>query len=115
MGLYRNAGNRGSAVHSGTAATAGATGPATDVGGFTEGIAYLSVTAASGTTPSLAVSIQDSPDGNTWYPVASFTAATAVTSQRLDLGRIGPFVRAVSAITGTTPSFTFTVAVVGCN
>ena len=70
----------------------------------------LSVTAASGTTPSLTVTIQHSADGVTWTNHSSFAAATAVTSERKVFGGIDRFARASWTVTGTTPSFTFSVS-----
>lgn len=72
----------------------------------------LNVTAVSGTTPSLTVTIEHSPDGATWaaHPQGVFTSATAAGSQRKVLSGLDRFVRAAHAVTGTTPSFTFTVA-----
>lgn len=79
-------------------------------------VAYLNVTAASGTTPSLTVKFQDSPDGVTFYDIASgaFTAVTAAGTSRIVLpAGVGPFVRAVYTISGTTPSFTANVQIAG--
>lgn len=68
----------------------------------------LNVTAASGTTPTLNVTIQTSHDGTTWRTAGTFTQATATGEQRAAFN-IDRFVRASWAIAGTTPSFTFTV------
>lgn len=79
-------------------------------------VAYLNATVVSGTTPSLTVTLMDSPDGVTWYaiPSGAFAAVTATGQQRLVLpAGLGPFVRASYAISGTTPSFTVTVTVAG--
>ncbi len=75
--------------------------------------AQLNVTAASGTTPTLDVAIQDSVDGVNWNTVASFTQATAVTRQVINIitatTPIAPYLRVTWTIGGTTPSFTFAV------
>lgn len=80
------------------------------LGSFTQAIITLNITAVSGTTPSLTVKLQTSDDGGTtWYdlPSATFTAATAVSTQIIQLSApFGDTLRAVSTITGTTPSFT---------
>lgn len=77
-------------------------------------VCYLSVTANSGTTPTLDVKFQDSPDGGTtWFDIAgaSFTQVTtvngtqAVSATRKFAGKV----RAVATIAGTTPSYTFAV------
>jgi hypothetical protein len=70
----------------------------------------LAVTAASGTTPSLTVTVEHSPDGTTWAAHSAFTAATATTTQRKTFGGVDRFARVSWAITGTTPSFTFDVS-----
>lgn len=62
----------------------------------------------SGTSPSMTVKLQDSPDGVNWtdIPSAAFTAVTATGNlQRLVVQNVGAMVRAVATITGTTPSF----------
>jgi hypothetical protein len=76
-------------------------------------VAKLDVTAASGTTPSLTVVIEESPNGSTgWTTHSSFTARSGTGSQIIDYKkRQQPFVRATWTITGTTPSFTFSVQV----
>lgn len=99
---------------------------------------YLNVSAASGTTPTLDVAIQISTDrGTTYRTAARFAQVTAVTARRLQLqqmmgrGEAGtesvvtatggalsantPLTRdyrILWTITGTTPSFTFTVDLV---
>lgn len=94
------------------ARTASGNGP-TSAGfaGSTHLRAQVNVSAASGTTPSLTVVIEDSIDGGvTWHSVMSVPALTAagVQTARTD-AVVGPDVRARWEITGTTPSFTFEV------
>lgn len=71
------------------------------------------VTAASGTTPSLTVSIQTSHDDgatDAYRTVASFPAQTAVgASGWQDFPGLDRYVRASWTVSGTTPSFTFGV------
>jgi hypothetical protein len=81
-------------------------------------IAQLEVTAASGTTPTLDVVIQDSVDGTNWNTIYTFTQATtttrAVKRYLTNIAADGPFtnqIRAVATIAGTDPSFTFSVKV----
>lgn len=69
----------------------------------------LAVTTATGTAPSLTVTVQTSHDGTTWTNVAAFTAATAAGSQRKVFAGLDRLARASWAISGTTPSFTFAV------
>lgn len=93
------------------------TGTGGTEGGFGDATmfrAQLNVTAASGTAPNLVVLIEDTLDGGTtWNPLLTFAAATGVTRQVMNLTT--PFsddLRASWTITGTTPSFTFSVVAV---
>lgn len=70
----------------------------------------LAVTAASGTSPNLAVTVENSGDGSTWYSAGTFAAKTGTGTERKSFSGIDRFVRVSWAITGTTPSFTFEVA-----
>ena len=74
---------------------------------------FVNVTAASGTTPSLALSVQWSHDGVNFADVDgtadTFAAITAVKTTVKQFVVKGPFYRVTYAITGTTPSFTFSV------
>lgn len=75
--------------------------------------AQLHVLSASGTTPSLTMTISSSPDGTTWTPLLAFTAMTKPGSQRLVLpvgNNIDQQIKATWTISGTTPKFS---AVVG--
>lgn len=75
--------------------------------------AQLEVTGASGTSPSLTVTVEDTLDGTTWNAVGTFAAKTAAGREVLNITT--PFsdrLRVRWAITGTTPSFTFGVRVV---
>lgn len=95
------------------ARTATGQGSAVSTGVEQAQVAKLDVTAASGTTPSLTVTIEESPNGSTgWVTHSSFTARTGTGSQVIELKkRSQPFMRASWTISGTTPSFTFSVQV----
>jgi hypothetical protein len=70
----------------------------------------LDVTAASGTTPSLVVTVQDTLDNTNWNNVGTFATKTGVGREVINIA--GPFadrIRIAWTITGTTPSFTFSV------
>jgi hypothetical protein len=75
------------------------------------------VTAVSGTTPSMSVFLQDSLDGGTTWaniPGASAGPITSSASSPISsayVGAFGPKVRILWTITGTSPSFTFSVDV----
>jgi hypothetical protein len=76
--------------------------------------AVLNVTAASGTTPSMTLTIEWSHDGANFAALEGtadgFTAVTATGAKAKSFPIRGPFFRFVWAITGTTPSFTFAVS-----
>ncbi|MER7063964.1 hypothetical protein [Streptomyces albidoflavus] len=94
------------------AAQAGVTGAgntgAIEVGGRHTLRLTLNVTAASGTTPSLTVNVQTSPDGASWYTAGSFAAKTAVSAESKAFSGLDRFVRLQwGAPSGTTPNFSF--------
>lgn len=77
---------------------------------------FVIVTAASGTSPSLTVSLEVSPDGGTtWFESAAGAALTAAGTESFKASIydastvLTPLYRIKWAITGTTPSFTFEV------
>lgn len=80
------------------------------VAGFIEGNVLLDITAVSGATPSPTVTVETSADGIAWYSHTAFTAKTTAGRDSLKLGNLGSFLRISHAISGTTPSFTFSLA-----
>ena len=88
-----------------------------DVSQMSELAVFLVVGAASGTSPSLTVTVQDSPDGSNWADAYSFPAVTAAPAvlragwQDLKMS-VGRFLRVSWQISGTDPSFNFSVHVV---
>jgi len=75
--------------------------------------AALAVTAASGTTPSLTVTVQTSYDAGSsdaWRTVAAFTAATAAGTERKSFPGLDRYVRLNYTVSGTNPSITFGVS-----
>jgi hypothetical protein len=67
----------------------------------------VTVSVATGTTPSNTISLDTSKDGVTaWSTIASFTAITAAGTARKVFSGCDRFVRITETITGTTPSFT---------
>lgn len=117
MGSYRE-------VELAASAARTANGNGSTFGGFSAGdriAAQLSVSARSGTNPTLDVVIQHSIDGGTtWFDLITFTQATATGNElklyaEVDASSaqvIGDELRAKWTIGGTnTPSFTFSVKV----
>lgn len=99
-----------------TATAVAASGNGSEVSGFgrfSRLRAQLSVTALTGTTPTLDVVIEDTLDGTNWATVATFTQKTAAGSQTVDAtGVFSDRLRVRWTVGGTTPAATFTVDVV---
>lgn len=77
-------------------------------------VAFLNVTAQSGTSPTLDVVIQDSPTGAApWFTLASFTQVTGSTSSQTLVPSRAPAgtVRFVGTVGGSsTPTFTYSLS-----
>lgn len=70
----------------------------------------VAVTASSGTTPTLDVTLQTSADGTVFYSVGSFTQKTTTTAAETKVFTgLGSTSRWAWTIAGTTPSFTFSI------
>lgn len=78
------------------------------------GAAMLHVTDASGTGPSLIVKIQHSTDNSTWADLITFTTVTTTETSEFKTstagGTVNRYVRAISTIAGTSPSYTYGVS-----
>lgn len=71
---------------------------------------HVDVTAASGVSPNLALTVEWSNDGTAWVkgePADSFTAITAANTAAKVVALKGRYFRLVWTLTGTAPSFTF--------
>lgn len=98
-----------------TSATITATGQTTGVEIAGQGVLRLDlvVSAASGTSPSDTITIQTSFDNgvtDSWRTVASFSAVTATGTTRQVFAGCDRWVRASHVISGTTPSFTYSLS-----
>ena len=98
--------------------TATGNGTGQDMRGMHELIALLNVLVVSGTTPSMTLKLQLAPTLNGTYvdiPGAVFSPVTGVARADLRVVADGAngFVRAAWTISGTTPSFTFALDLVG--
>lgn len=71
----------------------------------------LDITAASGTAPRLHVQIETrkAAASGAWRVVDAFEAASAASSQRRSMSGCDRYVRAVCTLSGTSPSFTFSL------
>lgn len=91
---------------------------ATDYGGAVNnaassasgGVAFLQVTAVSGTSPTLDLKIRDSADNATYVDLLSFSQFTARGAERQTVsGTVDQYLKARYTIGGTDPSFTITM------
>jgi len=89
--------------------TATTTGDTYEMGDLDALRLNLDVTAASGSNPTLDVTVETSPDGVNWQPFMRFAQKTAVSSERRQGGPSDRYVRAVATVGGTNPSFTFSL------
>ena len=92
-----------------TAITATETSDIIDLGDRSTLRLDLDVSARSGTTPTLDVTIQHSADGVTFATLGTFTQKTAVSAEHKVFGGCDRYVRALFTVGGTTPSFTKTL------
>lgn len=75
----------------------------------------IDATVVTGTTPSMAVNVEWSHDGTNWFvadPADVFTAITVAGKKVKRFEVKGTVARLNFAITGTTPSFTFSAHVI---
>ena len=71
---------------------------------------FVDVTAVSGTSPTMTLTLQWSHDNTNWFngdPVETFSAVSAATKVVKQTNVKAPFARLVWVLGGTTPSFTF--------
>lgn len=100
-------------AHARGAETTSTTSAAQDLGFVpTTARAYLHVIEASGTGPTLDITIEDSANGSSgWASAATFTQVTTESWQVLNIGVIKQHVRVKSVIAGTNPSFSYVIVV----
>ena len=102
--------------------TSSDTGALPGYGGASVLRAQLQVTAASGTTPTLDVVIEDTLDGTNWNVVATFAQKTVAAREVINVFPLkaesatfqpvfADRIRVRWTVGGTTPSFTFSVVI----
>ncbi len=103
-------------VHASAAETATGNSGGIPANGTSLGLS-VDVTAQSGTTPTLDISVEWSPDGTNFAApdvaadtISQYGAATGVKSKEFTVK--APFFRVVWTIAGGTPSYTFAAAAV---
>lgn len=91
--------------------TSGDSSTVVDLGAYSAGNVFIDVTAVSGGSPSMTVTFQSCPDTTVanCHDHTSGSAITATGKQLLKVNNFGRYVLIKYAITGTTPSFTFSV------
>lgn len=97
------------------ARTTTGTGTAFDVDQAESLEASLDITAVAGTAPTLDLVLESTVDGTHWWTVGSFSQKTAQGTDAKVFGPLGQQARWKWTIGGTTPSFTFSVAVTADN
>jgi hypothetical protein len=102
----------GDNVMSGAKGSGTYTASLTNGPGIGDVLLLVHVTALSGTTPALSVSLEQSPDGASWSAVGgSATASLTAIGNATTNGQITQsYARVTATVTGTTPSITFRVA-----
>jgi hypothetical protein len=83
-----------------------------------QALVVLSFGAGGGTTPTLDVKLQDSPDDSTYTDITgkAFTQVTGTASLQtmaIDLNGANRYIRAVRTISGTSPTFDGAVTIAG--
>ena len=98
-------------VASGARTVTGTSAPITGLGRASALRVQLTVSAASGTTPTLNVFVEDTLDGGvTWNVIGTFAQKVAAGQEVINtVGLFADQVRVRWTIAGTTPSFTFAV------
>lgn len=88
-------------------------GPVAAAGVGQHALVMIHCSAASGTTPTLDASLEESADNSTWTAVAgsSITQLTAAGNRIANANVVKNYVRVTVTIGGTTPSFTFSAVV----
>lgn len=99
-------------THPSAAETATGNDTAVELGDCATVRLTLAVTAASGTTPTLDVTVETSADNgvtDAWRTLGTFAQKTVVASERKSFGGCDRWVRTRRVIAGTTPSFTYSI------
>ncbi|MGW1595252.1 hypothetical protein [Streptomyces sp. NPDC002343] len=88
-------------------------GPVAAAGGAADVLLTVHCTAASGTTPTLDASLEESADGSSWtaVPGSAITQLTATGNRVAYAAVTKNYVRVTSTVAGTTPSVTYRAAV----
>lgn len=86
-----------------------------DVQGYLEGIVYLDITASGGTSPTLDVVVETTPDDGgtqTAFTHTSFAQKTGTGQDTKAITNFGKWLRVKWTVGGTSPTFTFRVILI---
>jgi hypothetical protein len=112
-------GERRTLLNSAGAQTASGNSGPLDAQGVTAIAVDVNITVVSGTTPSMVLTVERLGADGIWYPIATSPAQTAAGKWSVSVGpgesaaELSDAIRLAWAITGTTPSFTFSASIVG--
>lgn len=101
---------RADAALASAARTTTGAGTAFDTQGARQLDGALTISARSGTTPTLDVRLETTVDGTNWHTVGSFPQKNNTGSDAKPFAGLGSQCRWAWTIAGTTPSFTFAIA-----
>lgn len=107
MGLVVDSAGVSPNLHVSAAETTTVNGPSVDFEDAVEAVVMLDITAASGTTPTLDVVVQESVDEVRWTDFDTFAQQTGTGQTQRKISGFARYLRAEITIGGTTPSFTF--------
>lgn len=102
------------------AKTSDGQGNSVDVSRWETGVVFINVTAVSGTSPMLTITLEGSPDNSTFYDLHDETGRpvripplTAVSSFAVPISGFGKYLRVAYEVDGTSPSVTFASSFIG--
>lgn len=99
-------------THASAAETATGADTAVELGDCATVRLVLNVSAVSGTTPTLDVTVETSADNgvaDAWRTLGTFAQKTVVAAERKSFGGCDRWVRTRRVVGGTTPSFTYDI------
>lgn len=112
MGIIRAASSEQSIVSSAARSTSG-TSDWHDLSAYSQVTFYIECTVASGTTPTLRVWADESPDQSTAFIASSEATLMSAVNRTISVTDFTRWLRIHWEIDGTSPSFTFAVTYIG--
>lgn len=84
-----------------------------NVSDFIEGLIYIDVTSVSGTNPSMTLTMQSSYDNSNWFDTGSSVTITSTGKTVIPIANFGLYIRFNRTLSGTDPSFTYSIVFLG--